>query len=347
MIGISVYAGMEMNIDEIVDYIKKANKMGINLLFTSAHIPEVKENFGEDFKTILNLCSELDITTVVDISKEYMKKLDMSEYKIDYIRLDYGFTLEEAALMTKQCNFGISVNATTFNKEQIDKFITYGGDISDIIACHNFYPRKGTGISEELLIEKNKLFESYGIKTMAFIPSIFKRRGPVHEGLPTLEKHRDLNPIVSAQHLLKLGINFVVVGDSMASIKNLEGLSSIKKDITLLPIKLSENLTEVELNLLKHVHINRADPGEYAVRSQESRVIKEGKIFPCNNRFSRKKYSITLDNEMYKRYEGELQILKKDLPIDSRVNTVADGNEGAILIDLLKPEEKFKFYNEK
>lgn len=344
MIGISVYAGMENSIDEIVDYIQKAHKMGINLLFTSAHIPEVKENFKEDFKTILNLCSKLGITTIVDVSKEYFKELDMSKYKIDYIRLDYGFTLKEAALMTKQHDSGVSVNATTFNKEQIEKFINYGGNVDKINACHNFYPRKNTGISEELFIEKNEIFKTYGITTMAFVPTNYKKRGPIYEGLPTLEKHRDLNPIVSAQHLLKLGTDFVVIGDSMASIKELESLSSLEKNVTLLPIELKDNLTERELKILEKTHTNRADPGEYVIRSQESRLIKEGKIFPSNNESLRKRYSITLDNEMYKRYEGELQILKTDLSIDPRVNTVGDGTQGAILIDLLKPEGKFKFF---
>ncbi len=343
MMGISVYAGMEADIEEILDYIEKAHNMGINLLFTSAHIPEVGEKFEEDFERILSLCNKLGVVTIVDISKGYFERLDLKRNKIDYIRLDYGFTLEEAALMTKEHGYGISVNATTFDQQQIERFIKYGGKLDKINACHNFYPRKDTGISEELFIEKNRIFKKYGIKTMAFIPTQYRRRGPVYEGLPTLEKHRDISPIVSAQHLLKLEVDFIIVGDAFASTEELNILSSIEKDVTLIPIKLKDGISKVELSLLNHIHTNRVDPGEYTIRSQEARLIKEGSIHPNNNDIARKKYSITIDNKEYSRYEGELQILKKDLNPDPRVNIVADGDESKILIESIQPGEKFKF----
>ncbi|MCR2045207.1 MupG family TIM beta-alpha barrel fold protein [Anaerosalibacter massiliensis] len=344
MLGISVYAGMDNSIEEIIEYLNKAHKFGIQTLFTSAHIPETNENFLNDLRILLEESSRLGFTTIIDISKNYFEKLDMNKYKIDYLRLDYGFTLEEAAKMTNECDFGITVNATTFTTEDIEKFIGFGGKIEKINACHNFYPRKDTGISEELFIKRNKIFKKYGIKTMAFVPSQDGKRGPVYEGLPTLEKHRDLPPIVSSQHLLKLGIDFVVIGDAIASDEELKSLNVIENDINIIPIKLNENLSEVELKLLNSVHTNRMDPGEYAIRSQESRLIKEGQIIPNNNLFPRSKYSVTIDNERYKRYEGELQILKKDLPVDERVNVVGDVKFGDVIIDLLRPGEKFKFY---
>lgn len=52
----------------------------------------------------------------------------------------------------------------------------------------------------------------------------------------------------------------------MASSEELKILSSIIDDITLLPIELNDNLTEVELDLLRQVHTNRSDPGEFVIR---------------------------------------------------------------------------------
>lgn len=344
MIGISVYAGMENNIEEILDYMKLAHSMGINLLFTSAHIPEVGKNFRKDFETILDLCQQLNMTNIVDISKDYFEGLDLDRYKIDYIRLDYGFTLEEAAKLTRDSRFGISVNATTFDRGQIRKFIEYGGKVEKINACHNFYPRKDTGISTELFLEKNKIFQEYNIKTMAFIPSNYKPRGPVYEGLPTLECHRGIDPLVSAQHLSKLGVDYILIGDAMASREELNAISYLEKDTTLLPIKLEKNISQGEKFLLGEYHTNRSDPGEYIIRSQESRIIKKENIKPNNNMLFRKKYSVTIDNEDYGRYEGELQITKKDLKADSRVNLVGTVEDASILVELLEPNEKFKFY---
>lgn len=344
LLGISVYAGMDDSIEEIVEYLNKARKLGMETLFTSAHIPETNENFFQDLKILLEESSRLGFTTIVDISKNYFEKLDLSKYKIDYLRLDYGFTLEESAKMTNKHDLGITVNATTFTPEDIEKFIGFGGKVEKINACHNFYPRKDTGISEELFIERNKVFQKYGIKTMAFIPSQQGRRGPIYEGLPTLEKHRGLLPIVNGQHLLKLGVDFVVIGDAIASDEELKSLASIEENMNIIPIKLNDGLSEVELELLNSVHTNRMDPGEYAIRSQESRILKKDKIVPNNNIAPRDKYSVTIDNEKYKRYEGELEILKKDFPVDERINIVGDAGAGSVLIDLLEPGEKFKFY---
>lgn len=344
MFGISVYAGMENNIEEIIEYMNRAYSLGLNTIFTSAHIPETNESFKKDFEKILEHASKLGFLTMVDISKNYFDSLDIKKYNIDYLRLDYGFTLEEIAQMTQNYSFGITVNATTFVKQDIEKFISYGGRIDKINACHNFYPRKDTGISEDLLIEKNSIFRQYGIKTMAFIPSQYKRRGPVYEGLPTLEMHRNVKPLVSAQHLQRLGVDFIVIGDAMASEDEMKSLNCIKDDETVIPIRFSKDLSKTELEILNSTHTNRMDPGEFVVRSQESRLIKSGKIIPNNNILPRKKYFVTIDNEKYKRYEGELQILKKDFDIDDRVNVVGDASEGNILIEMLKPGEKFSFY---
>jgi hypothetical protein len=343
MIGVSIYPGMDSSIEEILDYMNKAYSLGIKTLFTSAHIPEVKENFLKDFKRVLEESSRLGFTSIVDISKNYFDELDMRKYKIDYLRLDFGFTIEETAKISKEYDFGISVNATTLTEEEINEFIKYGGNVEKINACHNYYPRKDTGVSEELFIEKNKFLKKFGVKTLAFVPSQYRRRGPMYEGLPTLEKHRYLNSMISAQHLMDLGIDYVIVGDEMSSDEELKNLSALKKDTILLPIKLLSNLTEVELDLINKSHTNRMDPGEYVIRSQESRLIKRGRIIQ-NNIANRRKYYLTIDNELYGRYEGELQILKKDFEADNRVNVIGDCSEGSILIDNLKPGDKFKFH---
>ncbi|MBC8591317.1 MupG family TIM beta-alpha barrel fold protein [Wansuia hejianensis] len=343
MIGISIYAGLDYSKKELLEYMNRANDLGVRTMFTSAHIPEVKENFLEDFKSILEESSKLGFTSIVDISKNYYEKIDIKNYKIDFLRFDYGFTFEEMAKIIKENSFGASINATTLTEEEVNEFIKHGVDMSKVNACHNFYPRRDTGISEELFIEKNKFIKKYGMNTLAFIPSQNKKRGPVYEGLPTLEKHRYLKAIVSAQHLMKLDTDFIIIGDQMASDEELKALSSLKKDVTTLPIILSDGLGNIELELLKATHTNRMDPGEFVIRSQESRLIKNGDIIQKNT-IKRDKYAVTIDNILYNRYEGELQILKKDLHEDNRVNVVGDASEGALLIDNLAPGERFNFY---
>jgi hypothetical protein len=52
---------------------------------------------------------------------------------------------------------------------------------------------------------------------------------------------------------------------------------------------------------------------------------------------------VTIDNHLYQRYEGDLQILKKDYPADPKINVVADAGKAALIIEQIKEGDKFKF----
>ncbi|MBS4535265.1 DUF871 domain-containing protein [Clostridium sp. D2Q-14] len=342
MIGISIFSGMDNNIEDNIKYIKEASSLGIKKIFTSIHIPETDKSFEKESFRILKEANKLGMTIMADISKKYFDKINLEEYNIESLRLDFGFNNKEISELTKVNKYNITLNASTLSRKDIEEIIYYGGDLSKINACHNYYPRKDAGISEELFIERNNLFKEYGIEVIAFIPSEYKKRGPIYEGLPTLEKHRGMDPFISSQHLFKLGVDIVFVGDAQASKRELLKLTKINNDYLIIPIKTHRSISYGEKYLLKQIHTNRMDPGEYNVRSQESRFYKKGNIEP-NNTVDRYKYSVTIDNKKYLRYEGDLQILKKSLIKDDRINVVADASSSSILIDLINPGDKFKF----
>jgi len=62
------------------------------------------------------------------------------------------------------------------------------------------------------------------------------------------------------------------------------------------------------------------------------------------NTIERRAFSVTIDNEEYQRYSGELQIVLKDLPADERVNVAGyiPGDE-CILVSQINPGTKFRF----
>ena len=69
-------------------------------------------------------------------------------------------------------------------------------------------------------------------------------------------------------------------------------------------------------------HTNRQDDARDVLRSADARFRKIPYI-PVRDTNERKKGSVTLDNEKYCRYMGEIQITKRDLPADEKVNRVA------------------------
>ncbi len=70
------------------------------------------------------------------------------------------------------------------------------------------------------------------------------------------------------------------------------------------------------------LHQNRWDAARDVIRSANARFKKIDEIIP-ESPLSRNKGSITIDNQYYGRYMGEIQICLSDLPTDKKVNVVA------------------------
>ncbi|QTL96742.1 DUF871 family protein [Iocasia frigidifontis] len=344
MLGISIYAGLDLSLEDNLEYLTKAAELGINKLFFSLHIPEVKETFTKEAAILLEEAKKFNFEITADISRKYYKKLEIKDFKIDALRLDFGFNNREIAALSKEENFKINLNASTLRKKDLQEIESYHGNLNNIEVSHNYYPRPETGLSEVFMREKNKMLKEYGFKIGAFIPANYKKRSPLKAGLPSLEVHRDLTPLVSCQHLFKLGIDKVYIGDSRASEQELKKLTYLKKGKTILPIQIYSDISSTERELLKIEHTNREDPADNIIRSQEARTYSQGKKIPVRLSDERFKYAVTIDNYQYQRYQGELQILKKKFPADSRVNLVADAGEAALLIENIQAGDKFKFY---
>lgn len=356
--GISVYLGLDYSIEENINYIRLAKEKGFSRIFTSMHIPEANHNdIKENLFKLLNEAKRLNMTVNVDISPNTFKFFGIKdndiesllEYGIKVIRLDFGFSSKEIANFSNN-NIGLKIelNASTLNEKFLLELEEYKANFSNILACHNYYPKKYTGISEELLIKRNDILKRKGISISAFIPSLDNRRGPIYEGLPTLEKHRDLNPYLSAKHLFALGVDNVYIGDSQASNEELELVGGIVTPFEFNIDWITDN-NDIQNYMKSNLFTQRLDEAEYVVRIEESRyffmdedkkhILEEDLPFGIRIRGC-----ITIDNLEYKRYAGEIQICKTDLPYDNRVNLIAHIKEYDLyLLDYIKGGDIIKF----
>jgi hypothetical protein len=342
MHGISIFPGMGYRLEDNLKYMEEASKRGFTRVFTSLHIPEAGDTLEYEAEAIAEKAASLGMELTADVSKGYMKRMESLGLGIHALRLDFGFSPEEIAELSNSDRYKIQLNASVLDEGSMDMLLSLGLDPQNVEVCHNYYPRRDTGISWEFMKKRNDFFHSIGMKTMAFIPSLSGRRGPLFEGLPTVEAHRVIPPLVSAQHLMKGGTDLVLFGDAIASLEELDSLSGIRQDVARLPIRLLADEAEASA-FLSGIHHNRLDPAEYVIRSEESRTIKKSKVFPVNC-INRDAYSVTIDNNGYGRYEGELQIVKKDLPADPRVNVLGSSRDGRLLIDMLGPGDAFEFH---
>ena len=316
-LGQSVYLSLIRNGSVSLDEIKNETPV-----FLSLHIQEeTDENYNND---IFDLCERLNdkgCQIIADISKHTLKQLNteiedlVEKYHIYALRIDYGFSLEEIIDIAKKHN--VVLNASTMPVEEIMKVSEYG----NIMAMHNFYPRKETGLDEDRFIEINSKLKENGIRVLAFIPGKIKRE-PLYDGLPTLEKQRYQNVYVNYVEMIgKYNVDQVFMSEPGIDEDDLRRIELFNKENI---ITLPANIDPEYDYLLNKTFTNRVDSPDGLIRILESREYSRStdKQINPNNIIERLEGSITIDNILYKRYCGEIQITKKDYPADDKVNVI-------------------------
>ncbi|ERJ11745.1 MupG family TIM beta-alpha barrel fold protein [Haloplasma contractile] len=342
MIGISVYIGLEEYPQkENEAYIRLAHRLGIRHIFTSAHIPEMHASYIDELKEILTLTTELNMYVSLDLSKEVSNRIDLNNYNVHTLRLDYGFSNGEIVELSTCSTYNIELNASTLNEQRLISLIKMGLNIEQVSVSHNYYPKRYTGLDYKTFNQKNEYYKQHGLTIKAFIPSQFGKRGPIYEGLPTVERHRSLNLTIAIQELVQANVDLIYFGDAYASEQELIEAINLRTDVIAFQVKLADKISDLEYSIVKQRHVNRLDESQYFKRSSRYRCTDQ--TIEPHNTTERKQYSVTIDNKHYKRYQGELQIIKKDLEADPKVNVVGTLLNCEYLLDCLKPGMPFEF----
>lgn len=331
MIGISFY----LNDPLAEQRIALAGKMGVKRAFTSLHIPEESGDLAGRAMALLQCAKEAGIEVYADVSLKTPGHLGLDSLfalkslGVSGLRLDDFF--ENELILNLAREFKLALNASILFEDDVRALLKGGLKASQLLAWHNFYPRVETGLSDWFFQKQNELFGKYGIPVSAYIPGDGEKRGPLFEGLPTLEEHREIDPFVAALELFRYGVEDVYIGDPEVSEELLRKL--IDFDHGCVEIRI-EGFQEGEFKL-------RPDFSRDVLRLMDTRsaelVIPENTVERCVG-------SITRDNDGYGRYRGEVQITLCDLPADERVNVVGRVvEEDIVLLSYLKPGQKIKF----
>lgn len=337
--GLSIYTGLkDYPLEKNLEYLKLANELGYEFLFSSAHINEASQAFN-DLQLIIDTAYEYGIKLSLDISKPAMAKFKDFNH-LYALRLDYGFTHEEIVEMSNTKPYKVELNASTLKAEDLEKLVLLGLNVKNVRASFNFYPKLYTGHDMEYVKEKIKLFSKFGISILVFIPSHKGMRPPMYEGLPTIEKHRTMDLALVIEDLKALGVDEIAFGDAYASREELELLKAHQTDYLILPFKKAEGLPDALLEHLKGEFQIRRDYNDLMLRSTTSRT-KES-IVPFNT-IERTENMVTIDNDNFLRYRGEINIITKALPKDERTNVVGMVNLTENIVSALKRGQKFIF----
>lgn len=322
--GISLYLGT--GLEKNAEIVGKAKRSGIRYAFTSLHIPEEQHDggAGEEMRELLELCRESGISLIADIGPRTLRRMgfrsmaDLKQTAITHLRVDYGFSCSEMVELSR--DFHLVFNASTVQEDQILELKRLHADFSRFSACHNFYPKPLTGLSIARVKRTNRRVHGLGMRTIAFVAGDRELRGPLKMGLPTVEEHRNPEVLFNMLQLIRLcETDICMVGDIDISDQAYRQIRELSEGY----VSLEAELRPEYAFLADGVHHDRPDSSEYVIRSQESRQYSsQGKLFPAEPPLPRKKGSISVGNERYLRYSGELEIARKDLPEESKVNIV-------------------------
>lgn len=324
MFGFSVFLGKPLS-ETFEDQMDRRLKAGFDSVFTSLHIPEDDSSvYLERLKRLGDWTSKHNLSLYADISGEALEKMGLSfsdpeglrNTGLTGLRMDYGIPMDRIASLSNM--FAVALNASTLTEEDLEELSRQGACMENFVAWHNYYPRPETGLSKAAFAEKNRWLKEKGLKVASFVPGDEECRGPLYAGLPTLEKHRYQNPFAGALESLRdCWVDEVFIGDPSLSMETFEQFRLFNETGRLL---LLAELYQTSVRI-EGVHTNRPDPARDVFRSSEGRLENTGTIKP-ERTDARPVGSITVDNDLYGRYSGEVQITYKDLPSDDKINVV-------------------------
>ncbi|KYC84161.1 DUF871 domain-containing protein [Heyndrickxia sporothermodurans] len=352
-LGISVYPQYG-TVKEQIDYLEKASSYGFTRMFTCL-MSASEEKDLHTLKVLLAKANELGFEIIADVSPSVFQDLNLSFRDLGYfkelglsgLRLDLGFSgLEESIMSLNEYGLKIELNMSQ-GTNYLEQILSYSPNKHTLIGCHNFYPRKYTGLSREHFIKCSKQYKEHGIRTAAMISSSHAKYGPwpVQEGLPTLEEHRYLPITVQAKDLYNTGlIDDLIIGNSFASDEELKQLSELNRYLLELSVDFVPNVSELEKKIaLEKIHVNRGDVSAYVIRSTESRVQYKQESIPAHDTQSIKRGSVTIDNDHYERYKGELHIALQEMENEGKTNTIGYiVKEETFLLNKIRPWQKFR-----
>ncbi len=313
-------------------------------IFLSLHI---SEEFDADYcrraESVCRLLADNGFRVIADVSTKtsfLFGEPDLirlaNRLRVWALRIDYGFAPEEIEAMAEK--MPIVLNASTTSQQDALAVSKKG---CQVFALHNFYPRPETGLDEELLLETTAMLQASGLKVLAFIPGDTQKRGPIFEGLPTLEAHRNVLPSAAFVDLaLRFGMDDIFLADpGISQTEQQRIMRFCQQGIISIPAVLEP---EYE-HLYDQVFTCRVDSPKWLIRFTESRTYAcAGNPVAPSRCLPRQRGSITIDNLEYGRYTGEVQMIRASLNADHRVNVIGRVPENAwLLMDRIRGGQKF------
>lgn len=334
--GISLYPE-HSTVEQDCAYVERAARYGFSRIFSC--LISIKVDSAQVKREFAQVCScahDNGMEIILDVSPNVFDRLGLdysdlsffAEVGADGIRLDEPFQPSQVAAMTRNPQ-GLKIELNASCADGIfAATLAHDPDKGNLLACHNFYPQRFSGLDTAFFRRESVNIRELGIRLAAFV-GLPRAEAfgpwPLNEGLPTLECHRDVPVDFQARHMLAMGcIDDVIISNCYATDEELASLSGLDPSkVQLRPIP-DEGLTECERAVATwDSNQVRGDLSPYILRSTLNRVIFADLDIPARNPGrDLRRGDVVVVNNVSPRYKGELQIVLADLPNDGTRNIV-------------------------
>ncbi len=356
-LGVSIYPEHSTPAKD-KEYLTLAAKYGFKRVFTCLlSVKKPAEEIKADFSEVIAHANSLGMEVIVDVAPSVFENLGISYDDLSFFkeigasgfRLDEGFNgAIEAQMTLNPYNLKVEVNASNPGM-YVNNIMSNKPDRSKLIACHNFYPQRYSGLSFKIFKENSENLKALGLNIAAFVGSQEDNTygpWPVNEGLCTLEIHRDLPIDAQARFLFATGlVDDVIIANAYASEDELKRLSMVNPGLLTFGIQLENNVTDVEKEIIfEFNNIVRGDMSDYMARSTMPRIVYKDADIPPHDTRDLKRGDVIIINNEYGHYKGELHVILKDMPNDGKKNVVGTIPEYELnMLEYLTPWVKFSF----
>lgn len=330
-LGISIYPKAN-SFEQDIKYIRKAAKLGYQRVFTcflsskfsNAELVEIMTQYANEIHKCGMILS-------VDTNPQIFEKLNIDPYNpvlfkemgIDIIRLDGAFELNKTIDFINN-EYGLMVELNASGNIDIQAIKQRIVKPHQLLACHNFYPQRYTGLDEDLFKEFSKPIYQANIKLAAFVGSNDVDAfgpWPVKDGLVTIEETRGLSVSKQARFIKSIGmIDDLFFANAYASDQELKELSTNNYSYKSIKMIFDHQVSLEEKNLiLNNIHQYRSDGNKYMIRSS---ITRNTYIKPRKYQHNFSIGDVVIVNTNQKHYQGEVEIILSEIENDGSKNYI-------------------------
>ncbi len=365
VIGVSVYPDIRP-LEEIKEYLRLASKYGVTKVFSSMFSVEgTNEEILDYFRDLIECAHENGMAVSLDVNHSFIRQLGASaqdlklfhEIGCDILRMDIPYGDDnDLDLCNNPYRIGIEFNASFGAMDHMKDLVNKGVDPKNVTMCHNFYPQRYTGMKWQKFLNINRSIREAGdFRIAAFIASHNQNTHGVwdaKDGLPTVERMRDMSVDLAARVMKACDVDEVLIGNAYASEAEFRALQEVMAPVAVddnspavrlmkmfaggaeyrmpktnaVRVKTSPDLSAIEKTVLfdYYPHVDIGDSSEWIWRSRMPRFIYKNETF-VPRAFEGEYFQpgdVVMVNDNYKHYASEVQVVLKPVINDGTRNYI-------------------------